>query len=102
MKSIVVTPIIDLRGKGAKEPTFPDGGCQHSISCLTCPLDYCKHDVSYDLQQRYARDIRVLDAFYSGFNTEELSEKFDLNLRTVQRIVTSNPEDLLRSRLTCK
>ena len=96
------TPIVDLRGVGAKEPTFPDNGCEQSPSCLICPLDFCKHDVSIDLQRRYTRDVQVLDAFYDGLSTKELSEKFGLHIKNIQRIIVSDPEDLLKTRLTCK
>ena len=96
------TPIVDLRGVGAKEPTFPDNGCEQSPSCLNCPLDFCKHDVSIDLQKRYARNIQVLDAFHDGLSTKELAKKFGIELKSVQRIIVSDPEDLLKTRLTCK
>ncbi len=96
------TPIVDLRGVGAKEPTFPDNGCEQSPSCLTCPLPFCKHDVSVDLQKRYARDIQVLDAYCEGLSTKELAEKFGIHIKSVQRIIVSDPEDLLKTRLNCK
>ncbi len=103
---ILSSSIIDLRGKsrnpGAKETTFPDEGCDQSPSCLVCPLDFCKHDVSVDLQERYARNIQVLDAFRDGLSTKELAKKFNIHIKNIQRIVVSDPEDLLKTRLTYK
>lgn len=28
---------------------WPDTGCQHSSSCLTCPLAICKHDLPHQI-----------------------------------------------------
>lgn len=94
--------IVDSRVAGSTEPTFSDNGCEQSPSCLTCPLDFCKHDVSIDLQRRYKRNIEIIESWMYGSTIGELSKGFVLSRKSIHQILKNDPEDLLKSRLTCK
>lgn len=58
-------------------------GCQHSVSCLTCPLPKCKYDEPPTrTDSRIAHVLRLYDAGVPG---HEVAEVVGCSLRSVHR-----------------
>ena len=67
-----------------------DRGCEVSPSCLSCPLPTCKHDdplATRRLQRRESDIERVAVMDRDGLSEKEAAMRFDVAVRTVQRMV---------------
>lgn len=70
--------------------THPDGGCDVSASCVSCPLSVCRYEGTagrvalneYRLQGTYAR-IRQLRA--EGLRPSAIGPRIGVSMRTVHR-----------------
>ena len=80
----------------ARLPPRVDDGCEFSPTCLDCPLERCKYDITNGKRvQKHAqrnRDIRRLHS--QGKSVDYLSRRFGLVRRSIQRILH---DDLLQS-----
>lgn len=68
--------------------TYRDDGCQHSPSCLTCPLPECVHDVPLKQQegeQIQQRALNLYNDLKGGMSMEDLVAKYKMSSRTVWR-----------------
>ena len=63
-------------------------GCQHSASCLACPLPQCKYDSLLNVRrtkERVALDRRILTLRKAGWQVREIAEELAVTTRTVYR-----------------
>ena len=67
---------------------YNDEGCEFADSCLNCPLPMCVYDVPGGrqrlLKRRRAEEMARLFT-EEGKSTRELTQIFEVSLRTVQR-----------------
>ncbi len=80
------------RAYSHRETDFFDTGCEHSKSCLQCPLPYCKYDVPAATQEKYSRDLYIIKAYFGGTSAAEISEKLGINERTVFLAIAGDPK----------
>lgn len=76
---------------------YQDDGCELAPSCLNCSQSQCKYDDPGGLQRerRVRRDSQVLQTRRrEGATVTELSRRFAISPRTVQRILTRRKEVL--------
>ena len=69
-------------------PLMTDDGCEHSPSCLTCPLPACKYDVGTPHPLVLKANIKANRAkalLAQGSTTEQVAEQMGVHVRTVQR-----------------
>ena len=73
-------------------PMATGDGCEHSPSCLDCPLRRCKYD-DPGLQRRLTcekRDRALLQAYEKGDTTvSQLAVRFRVSERTVARTLNA-------------
>lgn len=96
---------MDMRGRSRKYPL--DAGCKYAdeflgnkSSCLTCPFNECvfispggnKHRIL-----KTKRDQEILSLISQGITEEEIAERFDIHIRTVQRAIRRNNGEKARS-----
>ena len=69
---------------------YPDDGCEHSPSCLTCPLPQCKYDApvqSRKARQAANRDEKLRRSFAQGVKATDLALLYGVGVKTVYRAV---------------
>lgn len=74
-----------VRPGTAIEPTFQSAldGCQHSPSCLTCPLPQCKYDVQY--YRPHPRQAEAFKLVNQGILVRHAAEAVGVSERAVHR-----------------
>ena len=74
-------------GETNDEAYFQDTGCDVSKSCLTCPLEQCKHDDPIEYRRLIDRknDAAMLEALKT-MSVKQVAEKFGVITRTVTRV----------------
>ena len=73
----------------------PDTGCEHSPSCLACPLPQCKHDMPNPLgaasaARGKANDFKILAAVATGMHPKDVAKECGVTVRTVFRALARN------------
>ena len=74
------------------EILYNDLGCEYSPTCLDCPLPTCQHDEPGHKQRirrdaKDQRNVEIMDMVESGKSTMYIAEFFQLDKRTVYRII---------------
>ena len=71
--------------------SYPDRGCEHSDSCLECPLPLCKHDMPHPTVKTAGRAERELiiaqEVIDQNLSYQEAAQRLGVTLRTVFRIM---------------
>lgn len=76
---------------------YRDEGCKLAPSCLECPFPTCVEDSFWGRQKqmKYLRDVEIFRLHESeALSTRAISRRFNLNLRTVERIVAARREQI--------
>ena len=75
----------------------PDTGCEHSPSCLACPLPICKYDSPRSQRQAAPRialgkknDLKILAAINRGMHPKDVAKECGVTVRTVFRSLERN------------
>ena len=78
---------------------YKDDGCDLSSSCLKCHLPLCKYDDSKFLLReiKIIRDKEIYNLSINGTSVDDLSKKFSLSKRTIQRAIKFSKERILKS-----
>jgi hypothetical protein len=66
---------------------YKDEGCEYAPACLDCPFPQCLYDAPRG-RQRWLKELRnreIARLYKEGRKAAELSEIFEVSLRTVQR-----------------
>lgn len=68
----------------------PDRGCEHSQSCLTCPLPICKHDrpITKSRSKRATDMATARMILKHNLSAEQAAEILKVDKRTVYRILS--------------
>lgn len=71
---------------------YVDEGCEISGSCLQCTLIQCIYDKPRGRNRmlKTVRDRQMVALFHQGKNTAELTKRFGVSRRTVQRVLKSS------------
>lgn len=68
--------------------TTRDTGCEHSPSCLDCPLDVCKHDADPPtFTGKDERDDHIFALRKKGMSITLLARTYGISWRSVARII---------------
>ena len=73
-----------------EESEYRDVGCEHSSSCLRCPLPRCRYDKAYQDQVRQLRDVAIVEATQAGRTVSELAQEFGVSKKTIKRVLQVN------------
>lgn len=67
----------------------PDNGCKYATRCLECPFDTCLYEQpggkAHFLKSR--RNNEIIRLAREGKTTNEISQKFGMSRRSIQRIL---------------
>ena len=68
---------------------YKDTGCRYSKNCLSCTLSICIYDYPgwYSRHLKNSRDKKIITDRLNGISIKEISEKYQISIRTVHRAV---------------
>ena len=69
------------------EINFKDSGCRFSASCLNCPIEICIYDNPSLVRnlEKNRRDENIIKDRAQGLSNKQISEKYNISIRTVHR-----------------
>jgi len=81
---------------------YRDDGCDLSSSCLKCHLPLCKYDDSKFMVReiKIIRDKEIYNLSNNGASVDDLSKKFNLSKRTIQRAIKFSKDYKTRGKKT--
>lgn len=71
---------------------YRDEGCQHAKSCLACPFPRCIEEGGVRRSLNQERDEKIRKLHDKGWKARELAILYNLNLRTVYRILAKSKD----------
>lgn len=88
---------------------YTDDGCEHSPSCLNCPLPMCKHDGAFfwqlaerrvamrqrnqRRQDRANRDRMIANLRSKGLSYKQITERLGVGRGTIARAIKRGPDE---------
>ena len=103
MVSFLSKNLENVRSDTLPENTrYKDDGCNLSSSCLECPLSLCKYDDSKFIVReiKLIRDKEIYNLSINGLSVDDLSKKFSLSKRTIQRAIKFSKDYKTRGKKT--
>ena len=69
---------------------YKDEGCELSPSCLECPFERCiLEEGGVASARKKERNQEIKDLANQGVTVPELAERYGVNVRTIQRVLSS-------------
>ena len=74
------------------DSNYFDTGCKYSPTCLNCPLPICVYDDPNFFKNfiKESRDKSIFQDYEKGMSVKELSIKYEVSIRTIQRSIKLN------------
>ena len=74
------------------DSNYFDTGCKYSPTCLNCPLPICIYDDPNFFKNfiKESRDKSIFQDYEKGMSVKELSIKYEVSIRTIQRSIKLN------------
>ena len=71
------------------DSNYFDTGCKYSPTCLNCPLPICIYDDPNFFKNfiKESRDKSIFQDYEKGMSVKELSIKYEVSIRTIQRSI---------------
>ena len=71
------------------DSNYFDTGCKYSPTCLNCPLPICIYDDPNFFKNfiKESRDKSIFQDYEKGMSVKELSVKYEVSIRTIQRSI---------------
>ena len=71
------------------DSNYFDTGCKYSPTCLNCPLPICIYDDPNFFKNfiKENRDKSIFQDYEKGMSVKELSIKYEVSIRTIQRSI---------------
>tara|TARA_B100000530_G_scaffold107920_1_gene67006 strand:- start:155 stop:547 length:393 start_codon:yes stop_codon:yes gene_type:complete len=76
----------------SEDSNYFDTGCKYSPTCLNCPLPICIYDDPNFFKNfiKESRDKSIFQDYEKGMSVKELSIKYEVSIRTIQRSIKLN------------
>ena len=76
----------------SEDSNYFDTGCKYSPTCLNCPLPICIYDDPNFFKNfiKESRDKSIFQDYEKGMSVKELSIKYEVCIRTIQRSIKLN------------
>ena len=76
----------------SNDSNYFDTGCKYSPTCLNCPLPICIYDDPNFFKNfiKESRDKSIFQDYEKGMSVKELSIKYEVSIRTIQRSIKLN------------
>ncbi|MBN32447.1 MAG: hypothetical protein CL906_00815 [Dehalococcoidia bacterium] len=76
----------------SEDSNYFDTGCKYSPTCLNCPLPICIYDDPNFFKNfiKENRDKSIFQDYEKGMSVKELSIKYEVSIRTIQRSIKLN------------
>ena len=76
----------------SEDSNYFDSGCKYSPTCLNCPLPICIYDDPNFFKNfiKESRDKSIFQDYEKGMSVKELSIKYEVSIRTIQRSIKLN------------
>ena len=76
----------------SEDSNYFDTGCKYSPTCLNCPLPICVYDDPNFFKNfiKESRDKSIFQDYEKGMSVKELSIKYEVSIRTIQRSIKLN------------
>jgi len=76
----------------SEDSNYFDTGCKYSPTCLNCPLPICIYDDPNFFKNfiKESRDKSIFQDYEQGMSVKELSLKYGVSIRTIQRSIKLN------------
>ena len=73
----------------SNDSNYFDTGCKYSPTCLNCPLPICIYDDPNFFKNfiKESRDKSIFQDYEKGMSVKELSIKYEVSIRTIQRSI---------------
>ena len=72
---------------------YQDLGCEHSPSCLSCPLPVCKYDNPSSTPYLDDNEREIAEMTAGGSSAAEIARELGINIRTVRRKRAKNKKE---------
>ena len=74
------------------DSNYFDTGCKYSPTCLNCPLPICIYDDPNFFKNfiKESRDKSIFQDYEKGMSVKDLSIKYEVSIRTIQRSIKLN------------
>ncbi len=83
---------LKIRELSSDDSNYFDTGCKYSPACLNCPLPICIYDDPSSFKNfiKESRDKNIFQDYKKGMSVKDLSLKYEVSIRTIQRSLKLN------------